>query len=477
MTDESSAPQPNPGTMPPDTAPDYGAMVQSIWASPTRWQPLAELYGAGIARTAVLIYLDWVARGGDPASLDEAVTSLALCWTDPRYRAVILGTIPDMTRRKTTDALERSVVERYAEMRRQFPYLPDVDGDGYALSGTNNQLEIPCVAVPDVQGEFPRPLIRAHNMSGAILSAGTVTLLAGAGGAAKSRLALQLAVTLAMASKTPPADTYTKPATLEPLAGAILDGRRGGPVLYLTYEDAPAVVAWAARSLAGHLDDGQRGAASEALGRVHVMGMRGRALFGPAAGGLYNARPSPLPALAQVASNAERLAPTLIVVDPALSAYVGESNAAAPVRDFLAALEDLAAPIGAGVLVLAHSNKTARGRTGNQKPDPFDAGQVGGSTHWVDGARAALSLTVEAEGRRRLAVLKSNYAESFISVPLDPIRHQSGAIIGFRAAGPWHHGGADNSEPEPSHASSRNGESDTDFGFGANLADPNNPPV
>ena len=448
MTDESSAPQPDPGAIPPNTDPDYASMVQSIWASPTRWRLLAELYGPGIARTAVLTYLNWTVVGGDADTLDEAVTVLALAWADPRCRAVILSTLPTMTPKRVSDALERLAVERYAEMRRQFTYLADVDREGYALADADRQEGIPCVAIPDVQGEFPSPLIRAHNMSGAILSAGTVTLLAGAGGAAKSRLALQLAVTLAMASKA-------QPATLEPLAGAILDGRRGGPVLYLTYEDAPAVVAWAARSLAGHLDDGQRGAASEALGRVYVMGMRGRALFGPAAGDLYNARPSPLPALAQVASNAERLAPTLIVVDPALSAYVGESNAAAPVRDFMAALEDLAAPIGAGVLLLAHSNKAARARTGNQKPDPFDAGQVGGSTHWVDGARAALSLTVEAEGRRRLAVLKSNYGSSFISIPLDPITHRSGAIIGFQAGSSWHHGSTEDRETEPKHISAK----------------------
>ena len=50
----------------------------------------------------------------------------------------------------------------------------------------------------------------------------------------------------------------------------------------------------------------------------------------------------------------------LVVIDPALSAFVGQSNDAAPVREFLTALAVEAAKPNAGVLLIAHSNKTAR---------------------------------------------------------------------------------------------------------------------
>ena len=80
-------------------------------------------------------------------------------------------------------------------------------------------------------------------------------------------------------------------------------------------------------------------------------------------------------------SEARRIKPRLIVIDPALAAYVGEANAAAPVREFLTALATEAAQLNTGVLLLAHSNKAARSSK-HQKPKPedlLDPGQVGGT--------------------------------------------------------------------------------------------------
>ena len=136
-----------------------------------------------------------------------------------------------------------------------------------------------------------------------------------------------------------------------------------------------------------------------ALRRVHVLNLAGRALFGPAAGELYGARPGPLPGWADVWDEAERIGARLVVIDPALCAYVGDANAAAPVRDFMGALAEAAEAARCGALTLT----------------------------WEAGAEA---------GARVLAVSKANYDPAHILAAVDPVRSPRGEIVGF-AGGPW----------------------------------------
>ena len=217
----------------------------------------------------------------------------------------------------------------------------------------------------------------------------------------------------------------------------LFDGR-GGPTLLATFEDHPTETRWRARCLTGQItnDDISQ---QQTLSRVHVLNLAGRPLFGPRDdGGRYNERPGRLAGWWDLWSEARRIKPRLIVIDPALAAYVGEANAAAPVREFLTALATEAAQLNTGVLLLAHSNKAARSSK-HQKPKPedlLDPGQVGGSTAWTDGVRGVLAMAWKPEGtagERVLTVTKANYGPARLACDLDAIRHEKGAIVGFRS--------------------------------------------
>ena len=237
----------------------------------------------------------------------------------------------------------------------------------------------------------PATLLRAKGQDGPLLVAGKVAILSGAGGTGKSRLALQMALAMA--------------------AGQEIDGLwevAGGSALVVGYEDVAAVTAQRLRAQAVALDC--RGG----LGRVHVLDLAGWPLFGPQES--YNARPQRLPGWWVLEREAARVKPRLLVIDPALAAYVGDQNQAAPVREFVDALSRLSEYHQAAVLLVCHSAKAAR----KDKDGPFAPGLVSGSAAWHDAARASLTLTRNPEdsGCWRLAISKCNYGPSLILAEL-----------------------------------------------------------
>ena len=288
------------------------------------------------------------------------------------------------------------------------------------------------VPVTAIEGKRPEPLLSIADHGGALLSVGGVLVLAGEGGVAKTPLALSVALGVA-----------AQRLLFGDLSGGLFAGA-GGPVLIASYEDWPTVTADRLRKLAATWQDAA--AADRALPRVHILEMSGRPLFGPAPrgdgdAGFYNARPEPLAGWADLWNEAKRTGARLIVVDPALSAFVGQSNDAAPVREFLTALAGEAAQHGAGVLLIAHSNKTARSGS-KAEYDPFDPGHVGGSGHWTDTARGAMSLTYDrrdgaAPGARILAVSKANYGPARRWCKVVSHTAPSGEIVGFGIDGAW----------------------------------------
>ena len=306
--------------------------------------------------------------------------------------------------------------------------------------------------VTDITGSLPRSLLSVAGRNGAILTEGSVALFAGAGGVGKSALMVSLALGVARLADG------VRGAVVE----GILDGV-GGPVILATYEDVPEVTAWRMRNLVGEvMGQEPEETRQEALGRIYVIDLLGRPLFGPLSApgrsASYNAPPGPLVGWSDLWLAAARIRPGLIIIDPALSAFSGESNAAAPVREFLGALALRAKTLGSGVLLTAHSNKAARGGV----QDPYDPGQVGGSAAWVDGARGVLAMTRPqpedgdggvAASELQLAVAKSNYGPSLVTVGLSSIRAAGGAIVGFRADGAWTGPGMNYSQqqsaPEP----------------------------
>ena len=211
-----------------------------------------------------------------------------------------------------------------------------------------------------------------------------------------------------------------------------------------TWEDQPGWTAWRARALASHLDRGNSdGPGNSALrSGIQLLDLAGRPLYGPDKTTSYSGRPVPLPGWLDLEEAAANLQPNLIIIDPALAAFVGESNAASPVREFLGALADFGRKHDAGILLLAHSTKAARGARHNPEAI-FDPGLVGGSGHWTDGARGVLTLTRTDEGGYLLAVAKANYGPSRLKLKLRPVRaavqqdQHSGAITGFEGLGKW----------------------------------------
>lgn len=282
---------------------------------------------------------------------------------------------------------------------------------------------------------------------GALISEGTVAVLSGEGSVAKSGLTCDLAVGIASC-----VDGYRddEKETLHPLPGGLFRAQ-GGPVLMVTYEDPVSVTALKLQGAAKQrdLEDGD-------LARVHVLDMEGAPLFGPAPpvpevddegnvtgesrAGFYNQRPEPLPGWRVLWREVERVKPVLVIIDPALAAYVGDAGGVAPVREFLVALTLQARKYRCGVLIVAHSTKAARGA----EPDPLDPGNVAGSAAWFDGVRAVAVMQFDPGsppdvGLRTLSLPKVNYGHGRIGCIIEPVRLHGGAIVGFDIAGTWEH--------------------------------------
>ena len=298
------------------------------------------------------------------------------------------------------------------------------------LNRQPNRTPPEAVPVNKIEGDFPKATLAAAGLGGVLLTTGQICLLSAEGGIGKSALTGALALATAMLPDTP------EDGQPQRLAGGIFDGA-GGPVLLATYEDPPPVTKWRITRLAERLDTeaGEAGAV-KALPRVHVLDLSGWPLYGPPEQGSYSARPGPLPGWGVLWKEVSRIKPKLIVIDPVLKAYVGESNNVAPVREFLGAVANAASQRGAeaGVMLVLHSTKAAR----SGRPDPFDPGQVSGSGAWADECRGVLTMTWDENNDHRiLAIPKSNWGPSRVLLELDPVQHESGAVIGFNAVGEW----------------------------------------
>ena len=290
-----------------------------------------------------------------------------------------------------------------------------------------------CKARPisDISGTLPTGILWAHGLGGAVATRGTVTVFSGAGGVGKSTFEVALAVGMAHLPDDQP--------------GTVVQGvfqGLGGPVLLATYEDEPEVTAYRVRKLVAsrytESEDQDR-----VLSRVHVIDMLGHPLFGPVGAdgrtASYNTPPGRLRGWADLWAEVRRIRPQLVIIDPALAAFSGDSNAVGPVREFLSALALQARDVGVGVLLIAHSNKSSRKSDG----DPYEPGLVGGSAAWADGGRGVVTMTRTggdedgASGGLQVAIAKSNYGAAFIKCALEEIRAEGGAIIGFTGSGGW----------------------------------------
>ena len=157
-------------------------------------------------------------------------------------------------------------------------------------------------------------------------------------------------------------------------------------MLFASYEDPDSVCAWRLKRLAEYLDKDKRQTVHvDALKNISLLDLSGRPLYGPPEGGTYSQRPVPLSGWIDLKRAVKEAQPRLIIIDPALGAYVSEANGPAPVREFLDALGGIAKEHRAGVLLLARM----RSEDGEYQ-------------------------------RHGLRILKANYGPSFIQADLSP---------------------------------------------------------
>ena len=301
--------------------------------------------------------------------------------------------------------------------------------------------------LPEIKDPKPEALLSLPgDGSGIFLARGEAAILSGAGGVGKSALAGEIA--LAVAAGRPAG----KPHLGSPGGAYLFDANVSGAVLWLTFEERPGAIAERLDVLAKNLES----SASHDARAIAVLNMAGAPLFGPPPGGSYNGRSGPQPDWKNLANEAARIEPVLILVDPALAAYVGDANAAAPVREFVTALVGLAQETtnNAGVLIVAHSSKANR-----SADDPAgDPGHTAGSTAWHDAVRgvavldyvktpkprkstnkalraAIAGVQERVAGQRLLSVVKANMGRTNVECVLHPRKPDkySGWIVGFSA--------------------------------------------
>lgn len=259
----------------------------------------------------------------------------------------------------------------------------------------------------------------AEHGEGAVLEAGEVLVLSGSGGAGKSTVARDIALSMGCAKDDAPGKA----------CGGVF-AVTGGRALLAVYEDKPEKVCWRLTALARVR--GEDAQAALDAGRVGVLDLSsgdGWPLYGPPPGGHASDPPVPLKGWAVLWRRAEKMNARIVVIDPLLSSFHGEANSPRDARVFLGALAREAERHGAGVLLIAHSSKAARGFNA----DIFDPGQVGGSSHWTDGTRGAMAFDWDQravtergkpprylnDGKRALAVLKANAGPSRIVTLVD----------------------------------------------------------
>ena len=310
------------------------------------------------------------------------------------------------------------------------------------------------VPISQIKAEYPNPILAAVGRNnGAVLTAGNICILAGEGGIAKSALTISLALSYACAGVAEPDN-----ARMKPLLGDIFRGI-GGRVIMVNYEDSPGTLSAKMTKLAAHWR-----VPETAMDNVFVQNLIGKPLY-TTTKGITRADIEDVSKMFiddgwdQIWREIDDIKPSLVVLDPCLSAFTGNQNDPGEVRYFLMAVAERAQFLGhdMGVLMVAHSNKDARGK----EADPFDPGKVSGTTQWTDSVRGVMTIDWHPDkenrpGERILRIPKANLGRSRISCGLDTIRADSGEILGFETTDKW-------TDQEPQTRGETNGNPQTDF--------------
>ena len=201
------------------------------------------------------------------------------------------------------------------------------------------------------------------------LPRGRLTLFTGPGGKGKSRLALQLAASLASGAL----DWLGTQTTAPRIAGG------EAPVVLATYEDEPEE-AWR-RLEAIQLAMGPRPPG----GRFTLVDLAGYgALWGPPSDSRHPNAPAELTATGrELRALCERRGARLLIVDPLAGAFAANENDRTVVRSFIASWDKWGRENDCAVLLIAHPPKETA--TSGKR-------LYSGSTDWLGGPRSLLVL-------------------------------------------------------------------------------------
>ena len=203
----------------------------------------------------------------------------------------------------------------------------------------------------------------------------TLSVLTGAGGAGKSRIALQLAVAVATGAERF-IQTESGAAMLKgPKAPDLL---AAGPVVFAAWETR--LLAWQNRlaAVCGRgTDRAER--IRQLSGQLHYVNMRPEGgLWGAAQGAHTSTTGSWLDGGYALLDYAAAAQARLLIIDPLAAAFVQNENDRALVRAFLSALDQWAEDYNCAVLIISH-------------PPKGDSAQSG-STDWRNGVQAVWTL-------------------------------------------------------------------------------------
>lgn len=264
----------------------------------------------------------------------------------------------------------------------------------------------------------------------------TLSVLTGAGGAGKSRIALQLAVAVATG-----ASGFLAPsATRRPVDCRAPVVQIGGPapVVFAAWETRALAFSNRLAAICGPGPD--RAAELDRLtGRLHYVNMRpSGGLWGAAPGRHTSTTGDWLRAGVALRAYAERAGARLLIIDPLAAAFVANENDRALVRAFLSALDQWADETGCAVLIISH-------------PPKNDSAQSG-STDWRNGVQAVWELAAadknDPNGARRLHVDKLN--EGPIPKPVR-VDYEDGRFVEVNDPDPDGGAGQDKTKQEPTN--------------------------
>lgn len=326
------------------------------------------VYGRNTAQTAddpVVVglrgYRETARNGADVHALETA-------------RAAILDALPPWAWETAADAGNGQLTDdRINELARQLRTGPDAEGL-QAAQAIRRLIDDPADALDATDEHAPNPPPVTWAIKGWMPDA-TISVLSGAGGAGKSRIALQLAVAVADGSETW-LDSGSGAARLTGLQAPAVQLQ--GPVVFAAWETRR--VAFANRLAAICGQDSERAQRMERLkGRLHYVNMR-------PAGGLWGAAPREHTSTAggwlaggdALRRYVTRVDARLLIIDPVAAAFVQNENDRALVRAFLSALDQWAEDSGCAVLLISHPPKSEHAQSG--------------STDWRNGVQAVWTL-------------------------------------------------------------------------------------